>query len=159
MDPVSFASRKGKLQWYWEQAATTSADIIAMLLISAGLQGTTALTAHDSVATMLAASNDEATFTNYSRLTVPTPTVTVDKPTDRVILDNGPVNTTLTWLNAGGAVNNVIGSLVLFYDPAPGSPVAANQLPLIATPIGYTTDGNHMVITILPTGLAIVRNP
>lgn len=64
---------------------------------------------HDTVAAMLAADNTEADFTNYTRKTGITGTVTVDDTGDEVALDIPDQ----VWEGAGGATNNVLVKLVV----------------------------------------------
>jgi hypothetical protein len=151
---------KGKIQWYFEQARDGAPDIGALLLITAGLQGDAVLADHASVAALLAASNDEATFTNYTRKTLPAAVVTVDTALDRVLMTiTGTAPIPIQWSNAGGAVNNVLGKIVYYYDPAPGTSTDATRIPLAGADISATTDGTHLVISVGTLGIALARNP
>lgn len=154
----TFNIAKGRVAWYADQAATGAPDLTMRLLIAAGLQADGVLMDHDNVSTLLAATNDEATFTGYAAKTLATPRVVIDDVNDRVVVDNG-TTTTVTWAPAGGAVNNTLAKAIVCYVPAPGSSVDSAIIPLTAYDINATTDGNPLVITINASGLYIARNP
>lgn len=157
MGNFSFNAVKGQVAYYFGLAAGTP-DLTMRLLVAAGLQTDDAMADYTNMSTLLAASNDEATFTGYAAKTLSAPRVTVDNTLNRVVLDN-TTTTTITWSPAGGTVNNVLGKAVICYVPAPGTSTDAQVLPLLAYDIAATTDGNPLVITINTQGLLIVRNP
>lgn len=157
MGNFSFNVAKGQVAYYFNQAVGTP-DLTMRLLVAAGLQTDDVMADYTNMATLLAASNDEATFTGYAAKTLATPRVTVDNTLNRVVLDNTTA-TTVTWSPAGGAVNNVLGKAVICYVPAPGTSTDAQIVPLLAYDIAATTDGNPLVITINTQGLMIIRNP
>lgn len=158
MANITFNIAKGRVVSYADLAATGTPDLIMLLLVAAGLQSDGVLADHDNLSLLLAATNDEATFTGYARKTLATPRVTVDDTLDRTVVDNG-TNTTVTWSPAGGAVNNALGKAVVCYVPAPGTSTDAQIIPLLAYDITATTDGNPLVITLNASGLYIARNP
>lgn len=154
----------GKTQHYMEQARDTAAAIGALLLIEAGLQADDALADHATVAAMLASTNDEATFTNYARLLLPSPTVTVDNPGNRVLMSiSGVTPVTVRWDNAGGSgggvINNVVKKIVFYYDPTPGSSTDAQLIWLSAHDASAQTDGTHLVFTLGTDGVIRARRP
>lgn len=155
---------RGKTQHYVELARDTSAALGAMLLIEAGLQADDALSDHATVAAMLASTNDEATFTNYARLILPNPTVTVDNLNDRVLMGiSGAAPVTVRWDSAGGSgggvINNVIKKIVFYYDPTPGSSTDAQLIWLSAHDASAQTDGTHLVFTLGTDGILRARKP
>lgn len=163
--PVNNAVR-GKIQYYVEQARDTAAGLGALLLISAGLEGETTFSDRATVADILAATNDEATFTNYARKALPNPTVTIDNPNDRVLMGlTGAAPVTIRWDNAGGPiggggiVNNLVGRMVIYYDPTPGTSTDAQLIPLFSPDVAAQTDGTHLVVTIDAEGIARARRP
>lgn len=153
---TSFNATKDMLGHYVSQAASTSAEILAVLLKSTGLETDGAIADHATLTALLAAANDEADFTNYSRLTCASPTRTVDNTGDRVLLS---VTSPLIWASAGGATNNAVGKLLYVYDPNPGTSTDTTRLPLLAVDITYTTTGDDLVVTIHADGIARIRNP
>lgn len=158
MANITMNIAKGRVASYFDQAAAGAPDITMRLLVEVGLQGDGLLADHDNMSTLLAATNDEATFTGYAAKTLATPRVTVDDTLDRVVCDNG-ANTTITWSPAGGPVNNSLRKCVVCYVPAPGTSTDAQIIPLLAFDLAATTDGNPLVITISASGLYIARNP
>jgi hypothetical protein len=83
-----------------------------------------------TVAAILA-NNTEATFTNYARKTGITATLTVDNTNnwEQISVPNQ------TWSSAGGATNNTLVKLVVFYD-AGGTD--ATRVPLTAHDFSVT---------------------
>lgn len=158
MSNFTFNVAKGRVAYYFDQAATGAPDVVLRLLVEAGLQADGTLVDHTTMSALLAASNDEATFTGYSAKTLSAPRVAIDNATDQVVCDNTAV-TTITWSPAGGAVNNSLRKALVCYVPAPGSSTDAQIIPLLAYDISATTDGNPLVITINTSGLYIARNP
>jgi hypothetical protein len=149
-----------KIGWYAEQARDTSANLGALLLISAGLQADATLSDHATVAAALAATNDEATFTNYVRKSLVSPVVTVDNTLDQVRLGlTGAAPVTIQWAAAGGAVNNLLGKACIYYDPTPGSSTDAQLIPLVWPDVAAQTDGTTLVLTLHDDGWCRVRKP
>ena len=156
---TSFNATKDKLGFFVEEAAGSAGDIQLVLLQAADLQADAVIADHATLAALLAA-NDEATFTNYTRKTLATPTRTVDNTGDRVLLGGAAPGTAVqvTWAEAGGAVNNTLGAVVFVYVPA-GAADDTTVLPLMATTISASTDGNDLVLTLHDDGFARVINP
>lgn len=160
-------SVKGKAQYYFEQARDTSAEIGALLLLSAGLQTADQLEDYVTIADMLAASNDEANFANYARKILPTASVTIDNTLNRILLGvSGTPPITLSWPAAGvvgGTLatgqNNQVGKIVYYYDPSPGVSTTAQLIHIGFADISATTDGSELVFTLGADGLFRVRDP
>lgn len=156
MGNVAFNAYKHKIGWYFEQARDTSADIGALLVVSAGNPSDATLVDFTTLTALLAGTADEATFTNYARKILPlggTP-VTIDNTLERVVLTAA---SPITWATAGGALNNTLARIVFYYDPTPGTSTDTTRLPLTAQDIAVTTDGNNLVITLSVDGIALVR--
>lgn len=81
--------------------------------------------------------NTEANFTNYARKTALTATLTVDQGNDWVTVSIP----NQTWASAGGATNNTLAKLVVFYDEGGTD---ATRIPLTAHDFVATTDGNDL---------------
>jgi hypothetical protein len=98
-----------------------------------------------TVAAVLA-NNTEATFTNYARKTGLTATLTVDNTNnwEQISVPNQ------TWSSAGGATNNSLVKLVIFYD-AGGTD--ATRVPLTAHDFVVTTDGSDLTAQVAATGV------
>ncbi len=147
----------GSVGHYWQLAQDTAADIGIALLRAAGLEPEDALADYPTLAAMLAGSNDEATFAGYARKTFPSPIQIVDPATGRLTLTTAtapPV--VLTWPAA--PAGDVLGKVILFYDPAPGSSTDAQKIHLWGGTINIVTDGSQPTVTLPPSGIATARN-
>lgn len=148
---------KGKLQWYWEQARDTAADIGIALIQAAGNPADGLIQDYTTLAALWAGTADEATFANYARRTLANPSVSVDNALDQVVLSgDGPISFT----NAGTASgsNNSLARALFFYDPAPGSSSESTKIPLLYQDISATTDGTTLVLSVNTAGLHIYKN-
>ena len=87
-----------------------AATNVLVLLLQAN-EAEAILVDHTALDTLLA-NNTEANFTNYSRKTGITGTITVDNTNDRVDVDIPDQ----TWAAAGGAANNNITKLIVAYE-------------------------------------------
>ncbi len=137
----------GKVKYYTELPATNDALII-VLLVSAGLQADATLRDHDDLSALLAATNDEATFTNYARKSLTTATVTVDDTNNWVDIDI----TDQVWTNAGGATNNTLGKLLVCYDPDTTTGTDTTVVPLTFHDFSVSTDGSSLTAEIAALG-------
>lgn len=117
---------KGRFARYCDLPETNDA-VIAVLLQAAGIEADSVLIDYDTLAAVLAASNDEATFTGYSRMTLANVTVTVDDTNNRVDTDaDNPAAQT----NSGGAAQGM-AKLVICYDSDTTGGTDANIIPMI----------------------------
>jgi hypothetical protein len=120
-----------------------------VLLQATGLQADSTLRDHDNLSVLLAASNDEATFTNYTRKVLSSGvTVTVDDSNDWLDVDIADQ----TWTSAGGTTNNSIGKLLMAYDPDTTSGTDTTIIPVSAHDLVFTTDGSSVVAEIAAGG-------
>jgi hypothetical protein len=139
---------KGRAAYYSTLPAANDA-LILILLKSTGLQSDDALMDYDTVFDMLAASNDEADFTNYlPRKAITAVTVTVDDINNRVDVDFADQ----TWTAAGGATNNTLGKAVVAYDPDTTAGTDTTLIPLTYHDFSATTDGNDLVAVVAAAG-------
>lgn len=139
----------GKIRYYAELPGTNDA-LIVVLLQAAGLEADDILNNHDNLADLLAAANDEATFTNYSRKTLASVTAISDDTANHVDLDAADVS----YPAAGGATNNTIGKLLICYDPDTTGGTDADIVPMTYYDCVFTTDGTDIAITVNPAGFA-----
>jgi hypothetical protein len=89
--------------------------------------------------------NTEANFTNYTRKTGITATLTVDMPNDDVTLDMPDQ----TWSAAGGALNNTLAKLIIYYDEGGTD---GTRVPISAHDFVVTTDGSDVVAQVNAAG-------
>lgn len=152
MGNISFNISKDMIGYYWGLPAANDA-VKALLLKSTGLEADATLADYDTIAALLAAANDECDFTNYVRKTLTTVARTVDDTSDTVKQDADDV----TWTSAGGATNNTVGKVVVYYDPDTTASADANNIPLLAWDYTVTTDGvSNLLLTFSASGLAVV---
>lgn len=97
--------------------------LIWIILQSAGLESLATLRDYDDVAAILAASNDEATFTGYARVTATSVVVTIDDTNDRVDVDAADPSWSPTTAQA-------IGLILLAYDPDTTAGTDSTVVPL-----------------------------
>lgn len=108
-------------------------------------QADATLVDHDTVASILAAANTEADFTNYVRKVGLTGTITVDDTNDRVDVDMPDQ----TWTAAGGATNNTLVKLVIAYEESASD---AGRVPLTNHDSAYTTTGINLTVSLNAAG-------
>lgn len=114
--------------------------LVYVLLKSSGLEADDTLRDHDTLAAVLASTNDEADFTNYVRKTVTSATPGVDDTNNRLDVDIADQ----TWTSAGGAANNTLGKLIVGYDPDTTGGSDSDIIPLTYHDFTATTDGNDL---------------
>lgn len=83
------------------------------------------------------ANSTEADFTNYARKTGLTGTLNVDNTNDRVDVDLPDQ----TWTTAGGASNNTLAKLVVYYE---NTAADSGRVPLVALDFVVTTDASDL---------------
>jgi hypothetical protein len=93
-----------------------------------------------TVAALLAASNTEANFTNYARKTALTFTLNVDTTNHKSTITVADQ----TWTLAGGALNNSLVKLVVFYEES-GSD--SGRIPISFHDFVETTNGSDLTAT------------
>lgn len=144
-----FNVAKGKIRYYAELPATNDA-LIVVLLKAAGLEADDVLNNYDTLAAVLAASNDECDFTNYARKTLTSVAVSEDDTANHVDLDADD----FTYTAAGGASNNTVGKLLICYDADTTGGTDANIVPVAYYDCAFTTDGTDVSIQLAAAGFA-----
>jgi hypothetical protein len=146
-DNFTFNACKGEVKSLAALPAANDALIVVLLKLT-GLQADLTLADYTDLAALLAASNDECDFTNYTRKTLTGVTNTVDNANNW--LDTDAVD--FTYAAAGGATNNSIGKALICYDGDTTAGTDANIRPMTAHAFTATTDGNDLVVTIATGG-------
>ncbi len=146
MGQIVFNVAKGMVGYYATLPASAD-SIIAVLIKSSGLEADSVLKDYDNLSVILAASNDECDFTNYSRKALTSVSRNVDDTNDWAIIDADDPQ----WVSAGGATNNTIGKILFCYKPDTASADTA-IIPLTAQDVSLTTDGSTIVAQLNPTG-------
>jgi hypothetical protein len=138
-----FNNVKGKVRYYLELPATND-GLFLVLLKASGLEADDTLNNYDDLAALLAAANDEADFTGYSRKAVVPTAATVDDTNNRVDTDAPDVS---SYTNSGGAAQ-ATGKALLTYDPDTTTGTDSTQVPILAWDCALTFDIG--VATTLP---------
>jgi hypothetical protein len=142
-----FNIAKGRAAYYATLPGANDA-LIVVLLKASGLEADDTLNNYDTLSALLAAANDEGDFTNYTRKTLASVTVTVDDTNNRADVDAADI----TYTAAGGASNNSIGKAIVCYDPDTTGGTDADIIPLTYHDMVFTTDGTDQQITIPTDG-------
>jgi hypothetical protein len=121
-----------------------SATVLGVMLLKVA-QADATLRDHDTLAAILGAANTEADFTSYVRKTGITATLTVDDTNNWVDADIP----NQTWSPAGGATNNTLVKLIVYYEEAAAD---ATRIPLTAHDFAVTTDGSDLTAQIAAAG-------
>lgn len=95
----------------WAEKAADDATKFGVLLLKVAESDST-LRQRQTVAAILANGSTEANFTNYARKTPLTATLSVDTTNHREDLTLSDQ----TWTSAGGATNNTLAKLIVFYE-------------------------------------------
>lgn len=148
MANVVFNIALGEVKKYAKLDGGANDALIIVLLKSSGLEADATLRDHDDLAALLAATNDEADFTNYARKVISSATITVDDTNNWVDIDIADQ----TWTSAGGATNNTLGKLLVCYDPDTTAGTDSTIIPLTAHDFSATTDGNDLIAQVAATG-------
>jgi hypothetical protein len=149
---IVFNIAKGEVNAYTKRVVNNdpaNSALVVVLLKTAEADGI--LQDYNTLGNILAGANTEADFTNYSRkiltnteLSLPT----VDDSGNQQFSDAPD----LTYVSAGGAVNNAIVKMLICYDSDTTSGTDANLVPLVAIDWVITTDGNDLVAVFGSTG-------
>lgn len=138
----------GEVKKYAKLDGGANDAFLVYLIKATGLQADDALRDHDDLAAALAATNDEADFTNYARKTVTSLTITVDDTNNRVDIDMADQ----TWTAAGGAANNTVGKLGIGYDPDTTAGTDSTVVPQTWHDFSITTDGSDVTAQVAAAG-------
>jgi hypothetical protein len=138
---------KGKPRYYLELPAAND-GLFLVLLKFTGLEADATLRDYDDLAAVLAAANDEADFTGYSRKAVTPGAATVDDTNERVDIDAPDVS---AYTNSGGASQRT-GKAVLCYDPDTTAGTDSTLVPILWWDCDITFDVG--VATTLPFNVA-----
>lgn len=130
----------------WAEKIRDSAANLGILLLKTAEADAT-LKTRATVAAILANGSTEADFTNYSRKTGLTGSLTVDNSNHRVDADVADQ----TWTSAGGASNNTLAKLIIFYEDTAAD---SGRVPISAHDFVATTDGSDLTAQINSAGFA-----
>lgn len=123
MGTFVFNIAKGRVAELANLSAANDA-FVAVLLKSAGLEADAVLEDYDTLAAILAASNDEADFAGYARQTLTGVTVTVNDTNNRVDVDCDDPQ----WSPTAA---QTLGKVLICYDPDTTTGTDGSIVPLI----------------------------
>jgi hypothetical protein len=149
MSNFTFNIAKGRIAHYASLPAANDA-LILVLLQSTGLQVDATLKDYDNLSVLLAAANDEMTFTGWTRRTLSSVGITTDDTNERV--DLTAANPT-GWTNTGTVQES--GKAIICYDPDTTGGTDADLIPLTAYDCVLTFNtGAAVSVTFDPAGIA-----
>jgi len=126
-----------------------SALVIVLLKVN---EADATLIDYDDLGALLAGSNTEADFTNYSRQVLTdvsnAPSIAVDDTNNWKQADFPD----LTITSAGGTLDNTLTKALVCYDPDTTGGTDANIIPLSHHDFAVTTNGNDLIIQVDPNG-------
>lgn len=122
-----------------------SAGLKWVLLVSSGLESSATLAGYALLSTLLAASNNEASFTGYSRLTVTAGDITIGSTTPRTV----DITTDPSW---DPTTVEAIGAIVLVFCPDTGGADSTFIPLMIDDAADSTVDGTPFTYQIASGG-------
>lgn len=141
-DKFTFNIAKGKVNRYADLPLTNDA-LILVLLQTTGLEADATLQDYDTLSAILAASNDECTFTGYSRRTLGSVVVT---PNDTANTQNADAADPSSWTASGSAQG--CGAAIICYDPDTTTGTDADLVPLVQILVGTVTFDVGVAVSI-----------
>lgn len=142
MADFTFNIAKGNVKYYCSLPAANDA-LVFCLFKASGLEADAALKDHVSLTDIVTGPSKEATFTNYSRKSFASGiTITVDNTNDRTDFSGTGV---ITWAAAGGALNDTVAKMIMFYDPDTTVGTDADLVPVFAWDFNVITDGTDIL--------------
>jgi hypothetical protein len=128
-----FNIAKGRFARYCDLPAANDA-IVWVALQSAGLEADAVLQDYATLSALLAAANDEATFTGYARIAhTASIVVTTDNTNNRVDVDD---TSDPAWSPTSA---QALGKIIACYDPDTTTGTDADLVPLFADDFALTT--------------------
>lgn len=121
--------------------------ILVILLQSTGLPSDTTLVNYQNLGALLSGGAQEANFSNYSRMTLGSSSITITYTTNTSPTKVTVNFATQTWNAAGGAVNNTISKVALAYQPTSATP-DSSCLVLATLDYSGTTTGGAFIVTL-----------
>ncbi|MFQ5433933.1 MAG: hypothetical protein ACE5FD_03570 [Anaerolineae bacterium] len=122
-----------------------AASNLGMLLLKANETEADLVDHADLTALLGAVGNTEADATNYVRKTALTGTINVDNTNNRTDVDVPDQ----TWTSLGGATNNTLTKLIIFYDEGGTD---STRIPLTHHDFSVTTDGTDLTAQVNAAG-------
>lgn len=141
---------KGRIAYYGSLPQVND-ELTLVLLRSTGIEADDTLIDYDTLSAMLAASNDEATFTGYGRRSLTGVAVTIDDVNNKVVITGDDPS---GWTNTGS--DETMAKAVICYDDDNTGGTDANLVPLAILDYEYTfSSGVPIIFEFGADGIAI----
>mgnify|MGYP001816547973 CR=1 FL=1 len=142
MPQFVFNTAKGKVNEYAERViGNDPANSAVTVVLLQASEADAVLEDYDNLALLLAAGgNTEADFTNYGRIDVTNPTVTVDDTNNWSEASIGDQ----TWASAGGVSDNTLTKILICYNPDTVGGTDSDIIPMTADDFAATTNGQDL---------------
>jgi hypothetical protein len=137
----TFNIAKGKVARYADLPAATPDALVLVWLKSTGLESDATLKDYDSLAAILAGTNDECDFTGYTRRTLAGVTATPDDTLDKMVVD---ATDPTAYTNTGTA--QISGAAIVCYDPDTSTGTDADLVPLVQILVGTLSFDQNVLI-------------
>lgn len=133
--PFEFNIAKGKSNWYGGLTGGANDALILVLIQTTGLESDATLQDYDTLSALLAAANDECTFTGYTRRTLASVVVAVNDTSNTQNTDAADPS---VYTNSGGS-SQAAGAAIVCYDPDTTGGTDADLVPLYNLMTGTVT--------------------
>jgi hypothetical protein len=137
-----FNIAKGKVARYADLPAASD-GLVLVWLKNANIESDATLKDYDTLAAILAASNDECDFTGYTRRALTGVTATVDDSGDKMVVDSADP---ASYTNTGSA--QIAGAAIVCYDPDTGTGTDADLVPLVQVLVGTLSFDQNVLINV-----------
>lgn len=117
--------------------------LVLVWLKNTGIESDATLKDYDTLAAILAGSNDECDFTGYTRRALTSVTATVDDTGDKMVVDAADP---ASYTNTGAA--QVAGAAIVCYDPDTGAGTDADLIPLCQLLAGTISFDQNVLINV-----------
>lgn len=142
MADFTFNIAKGFEAWYASLPGANDA-LVVVVLEAAGLEADATLKDHDNLQALLAGTSNEQT--TMGRKVITTVTSTIDDTNDWRDID---ITVDPVWT---GALGNIVGALLVCYDPDTTSGTDAEIIPITKHDFVVTPNGGD-ITALVPTG-------
>ncbi len=146
MADIVFNIAKGRVAEFAERVNgndPTNSVFAAVAILSSGLQADSVLEDYDDLGALLAAANDEATNTGYSREIITSITITTDDTNNRKDIDVADI----TWTGVATSPG-AWGALLFCYDSDSTGGTDSNIVPMTKHDFAVTPDGSDITAQI-----------
>lgn len=147
-----FNIAKGRVNEYVSNVANNSPANSALVVVLFRVsESDSFLRDYNDLAAIIAGSNTEANFTNYSRKVLTDADLTEPSADDSNDRQDADIPDQV-WLTAGGTLDNTLTKLIICYDPDITSGTDADLIPLTHHDFTPSTNGNNLTAEVNAAG-------